>query len=403
MSGPHRTTRRERQSEHEHLFPTAHHHITGSPAEMTLDTSMWGHMSKYRSEPPGMPQIGRGGGAQAPSPNGSIWMQGAFRPGLVSVVIPVFNREQYVHETLDSIRRQDYRPIEIMVVDDGSNDGTSHVVERWLDANWESDLHLQLIRQPNLGVDTARNAGLQASSGEFIQFLDSDDLLHPNKLSECVLRFAGNLADTVVCRHAVFRNIHEITDVLNAQPKYSAFTSDPERRPFYTRMGWELWLPLYRRILLCRAGPMSSGIMAGGAYAYTTRLKLLSTGRRYAPYTLVFYRKGASNALTALQAPLRVPATAQVMRQVLNTLEEFEVTDRAEWQHLAKKALTAYRKSIVKKVPESGDALIGVARIAARRARPWIGALLYTPQPVLRTGIRTAATLSALIKSSGTQ
>ena len=97
------------------------------------------------------------------------------RSGLVSTIIPVYNRPTLVVEAIESVLAQTYRPIEIIVVDDGSTDSTSAVVEQMMTAHPE----VSLLRQPNSGPGPARQKGIEAASGEFIQFLDSDDLLAP--------------------------------------------------------------------------------------------------------------------------------------------------------------------------------------------------------------------------------
>ena len=101
---------------------------------------------------------------------------------LISCIIPVFNGERYLGEALDSILAQTYRPIEIIVVDDGSTDGTPELVAPYGD-------RIRYIRQKNAGAPTARNLGLRVAQGEFIAFLDSDDLWHAEKLARQTARF----------------------------------------------------------------------------------------------------------------------------------------------------------------------------------------------------------------------
>lgn len=93
---------------------------------------------------------------------------------LVSVVIPVYNGERYLASTLDSVWAQDYRPIEVIVVDDGSIDNSAAIAQSYQDVRY--------IYQPNQGVAVARNRGIAAAQGEFISFLDQDDMWTPNKL-----------------------------------------------------------------------------------------------------------------------------------------------------------------------------------------------------------------------------
>jgi glycosyltransferase involved in cell wall biosynthesis len=100
----------------------------------------------------------------------------------ISCIIPVYNGERYLQEAIDSILAQTYRPLEIIVVDDGSADGTADVAAGYGD-------RLRYIRQDNAGAPTGRNHGLSIALGEFVAFLDADDLWHPDKLHRQMARF----------------------------------------------------------------------------------------------------------------------------------------------------------------------------------------------------------------------
>jgi len=94
---------------------------------------------------------------------------------LISCIVPVYNCELYLREAIDSILAQTYRPLEIVVVDDGSTDGTADVVASY-------GARLLYLRQGNAGPAAARNRGLKLAEGEFVAFLDADDVWHPDKL-----------------------------------------------------------------------------------------------------------------------------------------------------------------------------------------------------------------------------
>jgi glycosyltransferase involved in cell wall biosynthesis len=251
-------------------------------------------------------------------------------------------------------------------------------------------MDIQLLEQSQSGVDAARNAGVRASHGEYVQYLDSDDVMHPEKLSASIARFRPEV-DTVVSRHQEFRDLSEIRERLAAPPADAPFKLSPERRPFYVRMGWELWGPVYRRSLIAASGPMPEGIPAGGAYSYTTRLKLLARGHAYLPLTLMFYRRGSPAALTKLEGATRLPATARVLRCVRDHLCEFAISDRREWKHLFWKALKSYRRCVVAGVTEERDELFSIAREAAWRWNALAGAVLRSPEFPLRLLIEAGA------------
>src|SRR5690348_12629751 len=98
------------------------------------------------------------------------WMAEQGQPDLASIIVPTFNRAKLIEETLASAVAQTYRPIEIIVIDDGSTDDTSSVVERWQESHGDDpDTIIRYIHQSNAGVGSARNRGLIESRGQFIQ------------------------------------------------------------------------------------------------------------------------------------------------------------------------------------------------------------------------------------------
>jgi glycosyltransferase involved in cell wall biosynthesis len=113
---------------------------------------------------------------------------------LVSVVIPAHNSGPYIAPALDSILAQRHRPIEVLVVDDGSSDGTADIVR-----GYGGEVHL--IQQRQSGHPAARNTGIRAARGEFLAFLDHDDLWSAEKLALQLASFESNPALDLVFGH----------------------------------------------------------------------------------------------------------------------------------------------------------------------------------------------------------
>ena len=114
---------------------------------------------------------------------------------MISVIVPVYNVEEYLEECLESIRQQTFIDIEVILVNDGSTDGSREICERFC----QKDSRFKLINQENQGQSVARNRGVKESVGEFIMFVDSDDVINKNVL-EVLLPYMKTEVDIVECR-----------------------------------------------------------------------------------------------------------------------------------------------------------------------------------------------------------
>jgi len=133
---------------------------------------------------------------------------------LVSVIIPTFNSQDWIEGLLKSILNQSYRNIELIVIDDGSNDKSLEIISRCLSD--PSGIKVQVITQVNSGVSVARNLGASVSSGEFLAFVDSDDVWLPGKLEKQVQTLLTSRSSAVSCSYAIFKDLSlEIIDVVH--------------------------------------------------------------------------------------------------------------------------------------------------------------------------------------------
>jgi glycosyltransferase involved in cell wall biosynthesis len=111
---------------------------------------------------------------------------------LISVIIPTYNRENFIKETIDSVLNQTYKNIEILIVDDGSTDNTREIIESI------NDPRIIYIYQDNTGASASRNTGIKNAKGEYVAFLDSDDSWLPDKL-EKQIKFIQNNPQIDIC------------------------------------------------------------------------------------------------------------------------------------------------------------------------------------------------------------
>ncbi|MDM4762309.1 CDP-glycerol glycerophosphotransferase family protein [Galbitalea sp. SE-J8] len=116
------------------------------------------------------------------------------QPGLVSTIVPAYNVESYIEEAVRSVLDQSHRRLEVIVVDDSSTDGTPAILKRLA----KEDRRLRVYRRPNGGVNRARNYGLHRAKGQYLTFLDSDDVLLPGAYAEMVASLKRSGSDFVV-------------------------------------------------------------------------------------------------------------------------------------------------------------------------------------------------------------
>ncbi|MGN0314992.1 MAG: glycosyltransferase [Fusicatenibacter sp.] len=125
---------------------------------------------------------------------------------MVSIIVPVYNIEKYLDDCIDSILKQVYQKIEVVLVDDGSDDGSSEKCDEWK----KRDGRIKVIHQNNQGLSAARNAGIKEAEGEYILFVDGDDVIHPQMvelLFDTVIKHGCKIA---FCEYEKFSDTTEI-------------------------------------------------------------------------------------------------------------------------------------------------------------------------------------------------
>lgn len=139
-------------------------------------------------------------------------------PGLVSIVVPVYNVEGYLDECVKSILGQTYGKLELILIDDGSPDDCPAMCDLWA----KKDERIKVVHKKNGGLSAARNVGLDEAGGEFILFVDSDDIIECNLVEKSLLRMEEDQTDGCFFKYALFNQ-----DISRAWP-YPESTSFPQ-------------------------------------------------------------------------------------------------------------------------------------------------------------------------------
>ena len=157
-----------------------------------------------------------------------------------SIIVPVYNTEKYINETLNSVLSQNYSNFEIVCVNDGSTDGSLEILNQLSN----SDNRVKVIDIKNGGPANARNVGLQNAQGEYILFLDSDDLMEQNALEKINKQIIKNRQPNLLVFSATVFNSDNIPDwvadsitaynhVRSGEKCYSSLFEEPSATPFY--------------------------------------------------------------------------------------------------------------------------------------------------------------------------
>jgi glycosyltransferase involved in cell wall biosynthesis len=222
---------------------------------------------------------------------------------LVSIVIPAYNGDRFIGAALDSLFNQTYKIYEIIVIDDGSTDRTRQVLESYFD-------RIHYVYQDNQGVAAARNRGLKLAQGEFVVFLDQDDVCWSDKLTAQIAGFQAHPDVGIV--HSGWRLIDEKnTAIRDVTPWHNV--------PVLDIAGWLQWMPvlfsamMFRRDWLLRVGKLDSHFKQACDVDLVQRLALMGCQTAWVEQITVDYRQHDRN--DSLNTPLQAEESWSVRRK----------------------------------------------------------------------------------------
>ncbi len=211
----------------------------------------------------------------------------------VSIVIPTFNCDRFIRRTVDSALAQTYRDFEVIVVDDGSTDGTRSIISEYGDS-------VRYIFQSNQGASAARNTALENASGEFIAYLDADDLWVPNKLARQIEYLDAHPDCGLV--HTEVAVVDEQGAVLHARFNLDTQRSVPQGaclRELLQRSHIQTLTVMERRCAFDRAGKFDLRLPIAQDYLHWIQVVLEGYEIGYLPDPLGLYRWRAGSLMAS--------------------------------------------------------------------------------------------------------
>jgi len=274
-------------------------------------------------------------------------------PHLVSIIIPVYNSEKYLTVAIKSAIDQTWENKEIILIDDGSTDGSLSI------ANTFAAKNVHVFSQKNMGAAAARNYGLDKAKGSFIQFLDADDLMSPNKIEAQMKRIA-NRQDQISFSNAT--HFFEDSDPFLAQPsnrEISIFKSSTIPHEFllnlYGRKGNGGIVPLHGWLipkkLILKAGKWNETLSVDDDGEYICRVVLAASSVDFVEDVFAYYRK--YHSFKSLSAQNTLKASISSFETLL--LKEKHFREHANESHYQETFAASYYKLGIENYPKYKD------------------------------------------------
>jgi len=228
---------------------------------------------------------------------------------LISVIVPVYNAEDYLDRCVNSIIDQTYQNLEIILIDDGSTDKSYEMAQKWQ----RQDERIILIRQENQGAGAARNAGLQIASGDFIGFVDSDDYIDTRMYELLLDSLLKNEADVSVSGYdedGSYVDLHLPPVLSDADEIVECFIT--------LKINGMVWNKLYRRNIV--DGLMFENRVINEDYVYICYLIERAPKIVYLPYDLYHYCVH-KNSLIHSDSLEKYEATLSAYNRVSNRID----------------------------------------------------------------------------------
>ncbi len=242
----------------------------------------------------------------------------------VTIIIPCYNAARWLAATLESALAQTWTPTEIVLVDDGSTDDSLQIARRYESAR------VRVIAQANAGAAAARNSGLRAAQGDFVQFLDADDLLAPDKIARQMARLKSS--DPMVLASGAWARFQN-------NPAEARFTGEANERDLTgveflqinfearTMMHPAAWLA--PRALLEHAGPWDESLSLNDDGEYFARVALTSGRIMYCGDARSYYRSNLPGSLSGRKDPRALRSLHRSMELTIAHLLQRDASPRS--------------------------------------------------------------------------
>lgn len=249
---------------------------------------------------------------------------------LISVIMPVYKVEKYLDTCVESLVNQTHTNLDIILVDDGSPDGSGQLCDLWA----QKDPRIRVIHKENSGPSDARNAGLDIAKGEYIAYADSDDILHPRMYETLLATLEARKADIVECD---YQNFYDGTtpDLPPVEESVTLYTPEEALSQLIdgTTFRYLVWNKLYRRSVINDLRFLSGKIHEDVFYVYEVFGRCKKIVKLSTP--LYLYRQWPESIMGTAFSMKRLDSLEARSAQIQYVREHFpNLVPKATLQHL---------------------------------------------------------------------
>ncbi len=249
----------------------------------------------------------------------------------VSVIVPVYNVEKYLRECLDSIVNQTYKNIEVICIDDGSTDSSLEILQEYA----QRDDRVVILQQENQGAAVARNYGMSLAKGEYISFLDSDDVFHLQMFEKTVAKADFFDADITIFRAMTFDTNNNVKAVMKdyiskyklGQIKTFSYIDVPDK--IFNSFLIPAWNKLFKKDFIIRNNIMFQDIKRYNDLFFTNTALVMASKIILLDEVLLFYRVGMKSNLQSGKdkTPTEVYKALSELRQFLINMNIYSIVE----------------------------------------------------------------------------
>ena len=270
-----------------------------------------------------------------------------------SVIIPVYNVEKYLKRCIDSIVIQEYKGLEILLIDNGSSDGSGLICDNYADKNSQ----ITAYHIPNDGVGSARNFGLSKAKGEFVYFVDADDYLVGNLFADMENKLHSKVDLLVFSyHHSIEKKLTELKRTTNVLPYNGIIDKDAFivlfKELFLTAMMYTVWNKIYRRDFLIENNLYFLKYELGEDVRFNLKVYDLVENIVLSTECYYVYISGRMNSAMGSYNPNRVAYQLEELSQIEYLLNKWNIFDKSFINILKSRILMSNIQNIVlQKIP----------------------------------------------------